>query len=132
MSILRICNLILLCSLMAGADTVTTRDSRSWNGDLQTMQNGVLTLSASFPNSTVSLVFGPTMLRAIEFNPTRFNPGTPPSLSAANGSPLNGTVYLTDKSGHRCQNIMIDSQNVRCGDGTSWPRQNVMRILFDQ
>ena len=131
MSSLRTCHVLLLCSLLAEADTITTRDSRSWNGAVQQIQNGVLTLSASFPGLKKQLQFGPKILRAIEFNPTTFNPGAPPNPSPASGGALSGTVYLRDRSSHACDNLTIDGQNVKCSGG-SWPRQNVMRILLNQ
>jgi hypothetical protein len=130
MPIFRTSNVILLCSLVAEADTVTTRDSRSWNGHLVQIQSGILTLSAGFPGSQKSLQFGPRTLRAIEFNPTTYNPGVPPNPPRASGGSLSGTVYLRDKTGHRCENLTIDPQNVKCSVG-SWPRQSVARILFD-
>jgi len=128
----KIFGVILLCSLVAEADTVTTRDSRSWNGTIQTMQNGILTLSAAFPGMTSQLPFGLTTLRAIEFNSTTFNPGSSPGLATPASASLSGTVYPKPpgSTGTPCKNIAIDLNNVTC-DKLSWPRQNVVRILFD-
>ena len=130
MSCLKICAVILACSTAAPAETITSRDSRSWNGQLVQLQNGVLTLAASFPGGKTSLQFGPNTLRAIEFNPTAYNPGAAPKLAPVSGGPLSGTIYLReDKSGHQCANIAIDANKVSCSAG-SWPRQNVLRIIF--
>lgn len=129
-STLRICAALLACSLAGEADTITSRDSRSWNGQVQQLQNGVLTLLASFPRGQVSLQFGPNTLRTIEFNPTAYNPGVAPALSKVTGGALSGTIYLRDKSGHKCDNIAINAQTVSCSAG-SWPRSNALRILFD-
>jgi hypothetical protein len=122
---------ILACSLACEADTVTSRDSRSWNGSVLQLKGGVLALSAHFPSGApVSLQFGPNSLRAIEFNPTTFNPGAAPKLAGVSGGALTGTIYLRDKSGHKCGNITIDAQTVACSAG-SWPRANTLRIIFD-
>ncbi len=131
MSLFKICAAILACAMALAADSVTSRDSRSWNGRIVQLQNGVLTLAATFPGGPASLQFGPATLRAIEFNPTVFNPGAAPQLGKVGGGMASGTIYLReDKSGHKCANIAIDAQNVSCSAG-SWPRQNVMRIIFD-
>jgi hypothetical protein len=130
MRTLIVCAAILACALGGSAETVTSRDSRSWNGKIVALQNGILTLSASFPGGQKSLQFGPTTLRAVEFNPTTFNPGVAPSLGAVTGGAVSGTIYLRDKSGHKCGNIAIDAANVTCSAG-SWPRSNTLRIIFD-
>ena len=130
MSTLRICLALLVCSVAGEADTITSRDSRSWNGQLQQLENGVLTLLASFPRGQVKLQFGPNTLRAIEFNPTAYNSGVAPTLSKVIGGGLSGTIYLRDKSGHKCGNITINAQTVACSAG-SWPRPSAMRIIFD-
>jgi hypothetical protein len=129
MSFLKVCAVMLACSMAAKADTITSRDSRSWNGQLIHLQNGVLTLAANFPGGKASLQFGPNTLRAIEFNPTTYNPGAAPKLAPVSGGPVSGTIYLRDKSGHQCTNIAIDANTVSCSAG-SWPRQNVLRIIF--
>jgi hypothetical protein len=122
---------ILTCSMACSAETVTTRDSRSWNGKIVQIQGGVLTLNASFPGGqTATLKFGPKMLRAIELNRTTFNPGAVPNLPAVGGGVLSGTIYLRDRSGHKCANIAMDGQKVTCSAG-SWPLQEAMRIIFD-
>lgn len=130
MSFFKVCAAILACAIALDADTVTSRDSRSWNGRIVQLQNGVLTLAATFPGGPASLQFGPATLRGIEFNPTVFNPGAAPQLEKVGGGAISGTIYLRDKSGHKCANIAIDAQNVSCSAG-SWPRQNVLRIIFD-
>lgn len=130
-SAVRVCAAMLVGALAGEADTITSRDSRSWNGNLLQLKNGVLTLAAHFPSGApVSLQFGPNTLRSIEFNSTTFNPGAVPKLAPVNGGSVSGTIYLRDKSGHKCGNITIDAQNVACSAG-SWPRSNVMRIIFD-
>jgi hypothetical protein len=130
MSFLKVCAVVLTCSMAAEADTITSRDSRSWNGQLVQLKNGILTLAANFPAGKTSLQFGPNTLRGIEFNPTAYNPGAAPKLAPVNAGSLSGTIYLRDKSGHPCGNIAIDANNVSCSAG-SWPRANVMRIIFD-
>lgn len=125
---LKICSAILACSLAGKGDTVTSRDSRSWNGKVQ-IRNGILTLAASFPAGPATLQFGPNTLRALEFNPTTFNPGVAPNLTRVSGGPLSGTIYLRDKSGHQCANIAIDTNSVSCSAG-SWPRGDVLRVIF--
>jgi hypothetical protein len=131
MAAIRILGAILACSLVSKADTVTSRDSRSWNGSVVEIRGGVLTLSAHFPSGApVSLQFGPNTLRAIEFNPTTFNPGAAPKLTPVSGGALSGTIYLRDKSGHKCANITINAQTVSCSAG-SWSQQNTLRIIFD-
>ena len=132
MSILKACGLVLLCLLVSRADTVTTRDSRSWNGTVKQVGGGVLTLSANFPGSTIELRFGATALRSLEFNPTNYNPGAPPTLGAPSGSSINGTVYLKgDPNSHVCEGITIDSQTVTCKEHLSWSRRSVSRIFFN-
>jgi len=122
---------ILTCSMACSAETVTTRDSRSWNGKIVQIQSGVLTLNASFPGGqTATLKFGPKMLRAIELNRTTFNPGAVPNLPKVGGGALSGTIYLRDKSGHKCANIAMDAQKVTCSAG-SWPLPEAVRIIFD-
>lgn len=122
---------ILACALGGNAETITSRDSRSWNGKIVQLQGGILTLNASFPGGkTATLKFGPKTLRGIEFNRTTFNPGAAPNLPAVGGGALSGTIYLRDKSGHKCGNIAMDGQKLTCSAG-SWPIEGAMRIIFD-
>jgi hypothetical protein len=73
--------LFLLVVSAAEADTVTGRDSSSWNGRV-TISDGVLTLVASFRNGKViMLTFGTYYVRSIQFNPMVYNPGSEPVWS---------------------------------------------------
>jgi hypothetical protein len=125
---------IALAALAAEADTVTTRDSRSWNGNVTNIQGGILTLNATFPSGVQKLLFGAGYIRAIEFNRTTYNPGANPLklLQKPEGRQLRGTVYMRDKTRpHKCaMDITIDGTHVNC-DGQSLDRQNVMGILVD-
>jgi hypothetical protein len=125
---------ITLAVLTAEADTVTTMDSRSWNGKVTSIQGGVLTLNATFPSGMQPLPFGADYIRAIEFSTTTYNPGANPLklLPKPDGGQLRGTVYMRDKTQpHKCAtDITVDPTHVNC-DGQSLDRQNVMRILVD-
>lgn len=129
---LKVCAVVLACSAAAYAETVTSADSRSWNGTMMQIQNGIVSLKATFPGGkTATLQFGPSMLRSIEFNPNTYNPGAPPSINPGPGGALSGTVYLRDKTGTKCSGIAYDAQKqtVSCSGG-SWPKQNVLRIIL--
>jgi hypothetical protein len=123
---------IALAALTAEADTVTTRDSRSWNGNVTNTQGGILTLNATFPSGMQTLLFGAAYIRAIEFNTTTYNPGANPLklLPKPDGGQLRGAVYMRNKTPpHKCaMDITIDGTHVNC-DGQSLDRQNVMRVL---
>lgn len=130
---LKVCAVVLACSAAVHAETVTSSDSRSWNGTIMQMQNGILSLQAKFPGGkTTTLQFGPSTLRSIEFNPNTYNPGAPPTINPGSGGVLSGTVYLRDKTGNKCSGIGYDAQKqtVTCSSGGSWPKQNVLRIIF--
>ena len=128
MSIWEIGVIALATLAAAKADTVTTNDSRSWNGTI-TIQGGVLKLQASFPGGkAVPLQFGADYIRAIEFNATTYNPGVLPKLPRAKSGTLSGTAYTRDKKANVCRDITVDKTRVNC-DGKSLDRQSVMRIL---
>lgn len=124
---------IAFAALAAKADTVTTSDSRGWNGSVKTIQGGVLTLQARFSNGPASVRFGANYIRAIEFNKSTYNPGAAPNLPNPQGGTLSGTVYTKDKKAHTCANITSDSANVTC-EGSKphevLSRQNVLRIMI--
>jgi hypothetical protein len=125
--------LIALSALTAEADTITTTDSRSWNGSVTAIQNGVLTLNANFYTGTQALPFGADYIRAIDFNAATYNPGESPLdplklLPKPVDGKLGGTIYMRDKSQpHKCADITVDSKNVLC-DGQPIDRQKVLRI----
>lgn len=122
--------LIMLATLTANADTVTTRDSSSWNGRV-TIAGGILKLMATFPGGKPStLQFGANYVRAIEFNTTTYNPGADPTklLPKPSGQPFHGTIYMLNKTSQTCGVITVDSPHVAC-DGK--PIAGVIRILID-
>jgi hypothetical protein len=127
-----------LAALAAQADTVTTKDSRSWNGQAS-IQGGVLTLNASFPKGKQPLKFPANYVRALELNGTTFNPGAPPSLPRSNPGRLSGTVYSKDRTEKEatCDDIRLDQANVTCmaaekgkSKPKTWNRDDVIRIIF--
>jgi hypothetical protein len=130
---------IALAGLTAEADTVTTLDSRSWNGVVTSVQGGVLNLQADFPNNPKHpLQFGASYIRSIEFNPTTYNPGDIPTMpQQQKGGQLFWTIYLQPIRGQKpqeaptCQDISVDPETVGC-DGTMYPRKRVVRILIAQ
>jgi hypothetical protein len=126
--------LMIVAAWTAKADTVTTRDSSSWNGIL-TIQRGVLQLIAAFPSGNVTLQFGWNYLRSIEFNTAFYNPGADPSAQLAKlpkpADAMPGTVYMSDKTAapQACKDITVDSVEVIC-DGRKLERKGVIRILI--
>jgi hypothetical protein len=131
-------SITFLAACAAQADTVTTKDSRSWNGQA-TIQNGIVTLRASFPKSQPMLNFGADYVRALELNGTQFNPGTPPSLPSPKPGKLSGTIYLKGGAEKQviCDNISLDQANVTCtvvekgkGKPRTWNHDDVIRIIF--
>lgn len=130
--------LLALAIAHAKADTVTTRDSRAWNGIVKSMTGGVLTLSANFPIGNVTLTFGSDYIRAIEFNSNAYNPGGNPSSALPKPNPnpktLPGMIYRQQKKTEKpisCQDItavLADASNIHCGS-TTVPRNDVVRIL---
>ena len=127
--------LITFAALAAKADTVTTRDSSSWNGTVIQIEGGVLQLKAAFPTGTPTLNFGANYLRSVEFNTTTYNPGANPTklLPKANGKPFSGTVYMVKaQQPQNCTNITIfvGSGHLLC-DGQSLDLKNVIRLLIN-
>jgi hypothetical protein len=108
-------SLLALAVSLAKADTITTRDSRTWNGNGTSMQSGKLTLSATFPNGSVQLTFGANSIRAIEFNSSAYNPGAQPGgtlYAAQPKSPkLPGTIYLQRKQAPLACDDIITTAN---------------------
>jgi hypothetical protein len=129
-SIVVAAGMLILALSIGMADTITAKDSRSWNGHAQT-QNGVLTLQANFPGGSRTLPFSATYLRAIEFNPTIFNPGAFPNLPAAAAGNPSGTVYMRDRSKKpvACDGIVVTNETIACRGG-NWKRDDVIRIIF--
>jgi hypothetical protein len=119
--------LFLFVVWMADADTVTTRDSSSWNGTA-TVSGGIVKLFATFRTGKVTLQFGANYVRSIDFNSTVYNPGQDPTslLPKPNGGLFSGTIYLQNKTNQRCGNITVVSGQVSC-DGKSVP--GVIRIV---
>lgn len=93
MNILKL-GIMALAASLAHADTITTLDSRTWNGAVTRIQNGVVTLNATFANSSKTLSLGAGYIRAIEFNTTRYNAGAVVSVPGSKNSSLAGTIYL--------------------------------------
>jgi hypothetical protein len=129
-------SITFLAAFAAQADTVTTKDSRSWNGQA-TIENGIVTLKASFPKSQPMLTFGADYVRALELNGTQFNPGTPPIPRLAKAGNLSGTIYLKGGAEKQvtCDNIQLDQANVTCtvagkSKPGTWNHDNVIRIIF--
>jgi len=127
--------LIVLLGSFGYADTITTRDSRTWNGDVTSIQNGVLTLSAAFPSGPATLTFGADYIRAIEFNSLRTNPGANPgkTLPAPNPQPpkLPATIYMQQKKPFlSCQDITSAANSVQLSCGSNVvAKKDVLRIL---
>ena len=119
--------LFLFAAWMAKGDTVTTRDSSSWNGTA-TISGGVLKLSAIFRTGKVTLQFGANYVRSIEFNSTVYNPGANPAalLPKPSGASFGGTIYMQDRTSQTCGVITVQSGAVVC-DGK--PAPGVVRIL---
>ncbi|GEM_PF-6290326 len=120
---------IIAFALPLCADTVTTRDARSCNGRVS-INNGIVQLDARFPAGARTVRYGGAAVRGIEFNGAVFNAGGPPNLPQPVPANSAATIYLTDRSGHRCTNLSILPDRVTCTAG-SWPRQSVLRIIFD-
>jgi len=120
---------VVLAAFVAKADTVTAKDSRSWNGRAE-IQGGVLTLVADFPSGKGSVHFAGSYLRAVEFNATTFNPGAAPTLPAPSRGKLAGTVYLKDRTKPplSCDDIAVTSTAVTCKETVN--RDQVVRIIF--
>ena len=125
--------LALLSALALRADTITTRDSRSWNGRV-TGGNGALTLSAGFRPGPRTLIFPSEYLRIVEFNAATFNPGAPPpSLPPVKGGRLGGTIVFRERNRKEsgCADIAITGDTVRCGSA-AFKRDDVLRIIFSR
>ncbi len=141
---------IALAALTAKADTITTQDSRSWNGSVVQIQGGVLELRAYFASGSATVLrFGANYIRAIEFNATTHNPTAVPNLPlpAASGGKLSGTVYTQRKEAYKCADIGLTGEQFTCvgkpmdedkpkdkGKDKVKPleRKDVMRILIGQ
>lgn len=120
--------LFLLSVWVAEADTVTARDSSSWNGRI-TISEGVLKLLANFRTGKLTLQFGAKYVRSMEFNSTTYNPGADPTrlLPKPNGGSFSGTIYMQNRTNQQCEKITVDSGRVSC-DGKPIP--GVIRILL--
>jgi hypothetical protein len=140
MSLLKI-GMIALAVSLANADTITTMDSRTWNGTVGSIGNGVLTLNAVLPGQSKTLNFGANYIRAIEFNTTTYNAGTVLPPPNTNNSTLPGVIYLKQsadskvKGPLRCDDIssVKGSGQVSCklasGDPQNVSTKDVVRIL---
>ncbi|HEY6344792.1 MAG TPA: hypothetical protein VIY49_25125 [Bryobacteraceae bacterium] len=132
-------SITFLTAFAAQADTVTTKDSRSWNGQA-TIDNGIVTLKASFPKNNQPLLrFAADNVRALELNGTQFNPGAPPSLPPPKPGNLSGTIYLKGGAEKQvtCDNIRLDQANLTCTGAEkgkskpgTWNHDDVIRIIF--
>ena len=121
--------LFLLAVWIANADTVTTRDSSSWNGKV-TISGGVLSLVTTFPSGPSTLRFGSDYVRSIDFNATFYNPGADPKnlLPKPGVRPFSGTVYLRNKTNQACKIITVNAGNVLCDNK---PVTGAIRIAVD-
>ncbi|HKE29547.1 MAG TPA: hypothetical protein VKB88_44660 [Bryobacteraceae bacterium] len=119
--------LFLLAAWTAEADTVTTRDSSSWNGKVS-ISGGILQLSATFRTGKVTLKFGANYVRSIDFNAAVYNPGADPTalIPKPTGAPFGGTIYTQNRTTQKCGTITVGSGIVSC-DGKPIP--GVIRIL---
>ena len=134
--------LLIVCAAAAAhADTVTTTDHLSVNGNLKQMSGGVITLDASYGAGTKTLSIQLSAVDAIGFNSTTFNPGNPPKVLAIGppkGSPRSpqdaaamDTVVLRGNQRKDCMLLSIDANTIRCaGKGGDYNRRTVLRILI--
>lgn len=135
----RLSLLFLLVVSAAQADTVTGRDSSSWNGSV-TISEGVLHLVAYFRTGKVTLTFGANYVRSIQFNPTVYNPGSNPVSLLPKQTLVElfrGTIYMQNPTSQKScdKSITVDRvpsdssrATVSC-DGDK-PIPNVIRILM--
>jgi hypothetical protein len=134
-------SVIVFLTLAAKADTITTRDSRTWNGTVTSLQGSLLVLQAGTPGSKAAtpLSFGSNYVRAIEFNSTTYNPSAIPTPPQPAGGNFSGTVYTRDKKAHPCTNIGVNQKQITCGGkpipagnpGKSVALGDVIRIMID-
>ena len=132
--------LFLLVVSAAEADTVTGRDSSSWNGLVTISDGGVLKLVANFrTGKAITLTFGANYVRSIQFNPAVYNPASQPPatlLSQPPSGPFRGTIYMQKGTSQSCEkSITVDRVpsdlsrvTVSCDGGKPIP--NVIRILM--
>jgi hypothetical protein len=114
MSTLKVC-LVALAVAFARADTVTTVDSRTWNGSVTAINGGTVTLNATFPTGPQTLTFGADYIRAIEFNKATYNPGSNPINVLPKPNPvvktLSGIIYRQKMAALPCVDITAVSAN---------------------
>jgi hypothetical protein len=132
--------LIVLTATLASADSITTLDSRTWNGTITNIQGGVVTLNAQFSGQTKPLNFGAEYIRSIQFSPTTYNPGAIQSPPNPKSSKLPGKIYLQKQAGKSrppfsCQDITFSGRTISCsGDVAGKPdlvqKQDVVQILI--
>ena len=129
--------LIVLTASLASADSITTVDSRTWNGTIANVQGGVVTLNAQFPGQTRALTFGAEYIRSIQFSPTTYNRGAVPSPPKPKNSKLPGKIYLQKQAGKSqppvsCQDIFFDGRLISCAGvkGPGISKQDVVQILI--
>jgi hypothetical protein len=118
-----------LAASTAVADTVTTRDSSSWNGSV-TIAGGVLSLNATFKTGKLTLRFGANYVRSVAFNAAAYNPGADPSklIPKTTGEPFRGTIYMLNKTNKQCADVTVQSAGQVFCDGEKAP--DVVRILI--
>jgi hypothetical protein len=133
--------LILWAAAAAHADTVTTTNHLSVNGNLKQMSGGVITLEASYAaGGTKTLSIQLSAVDSIGFNSTTFNPGTPPkelsigpgkgSTASSQGAAAMVTIVLRGNQSKDCTLLSIDANAVHCaGKGGDYNRRTVLRIL---
>jgi hypothetical protein len=133
--------LLILCAAAAAhADTITTTDHLSVNGNLKQMSGGVITFDASYGSGTRTLSIQLSAVDAIGFNSTTFNPGNPPKvleIGPPKGSPRSpqeaaamDTIVLRGNQRKDCMLLSIDAATVHCaGKSGDYDRRTVLRIL---
>lgn len=105
--------LFLVVVSAAKADTVTLRDSSSWNGRVTISPEGVLKLTGNFRSGKpITLTLGANWVRSIQFNPTVYNPGSDPPAIIQNqqpNGPFHGTIYMQNGPSQTCDtSITVD------------------------
>lgn len=132
--------LIVLTASLASADSVTTVDSRTWNGTIASIQGGAVTLNAQFSSQTRPLNFGAEYIRSIQFGPTTYNAGAVASPPKPKSSKLPGKIYFQKQAGKSraplsCQEITFNGRTISCsGNVAGKPdlvqKQEVVQILI--
>ena len=132
--------LIVLTASLASADSVTTLDSRTWNGTIANIQGGVVTLNAQFSGQTKPLYFGAEYIRSVQFSPATYNSGAFASPPRPKSPKLPGKIYFQKQAGKAraplsCQDITFNGRAISCGGTVAGKfdlvqKQDVAQILI--